>query len=253
MLKQYLNHRMSSRGNGKIHSPFVFDWYNKILNGSKNPVYTDDIERVRLALLQNHSTLSITDLGAGSRNKSSNERTVSEIAKNALKPKKQSALLYRIAMAVEAKHMVEFGTSLGITSAYLSAVPGAKLTTIEGDSAVHNLASTTMKTLKRENVNLINASFEHWLKSEIPTDVDMVFFDGNHTYEATMRYWEYFKSMQGLKVAVWDDIYWSKGMKKAWNEIAGNLEKGVAIDLFYLGIVYPNREQAKELFKFRIP
>jgi len=253
MLKQYLNHRLASKGNRHIHSPFIFDWYNQVLRTSGGPDDILEIERIRQALLQDTSEISITDLGAGSRTGQAATRTVAQIAKSALKPSRQAKLLYRIANAAGANHIVEFGTSLGITAAYLSATPNTNLTSIEGDPAIHDLAANTIVSLGRNNVHLVNSSFDDWLQNGISDDVDMVFFDGNHSYEATMRYWVYFKDLPGLKVAVWDDIYWSQGMKKAWNEITEGLNQGVAIDLFHLGIVYPNRAQAKELFTFRIP
>ena len=48
---------------------------------------------------------------------------------------------------------------------------------------------------------------------------------------------------------VFDDIYWSKGMAKAWAEIIEEVD--FSVDLFRLGIVMLGDFNIKEHFKFK--
>ena len=48
-----------------------------------------------------------------------------------------------------------------------------------------------------------------------------------------------------------DDIYWSKGMQRAWKEVIAWLEVRVSIDLFYMGILLLRRDMAKEHLKIK--
>ena len=81
---------------------------------------------------------------------------------------------------------------------------------------------------------------------------DCVFFDGNHTEEATNRYFELcLKSIKNESVFIFDDINWSDGMKNAWNNIKQHNSVRVTIDLFFMGIVFFRKELSKEDFVIR--
>jgi predicted O-methyltransferase YrrM len=83
--------------------------------------------------------------------------------------------------------------------------------------------------------------------------LDMLFIDGNHSYDATMRYFEMCKPyLHNQSLIVFDDIYWSKGMTQAWKEIKADPIVTVSIDLFFIGLVFFRKEQVKENFKLRI-
>ena len=50
---------------------------------------------------------------------------------------------------------------------------------------------------------------------------------------------------------IFDDIYWSVGMKKAWEEIKEYPEVTVTIDLFWIGLVFFRNDRVKEHFKVK--
>ena len=52
-------------------------------------------------------------------------------------------------------------------------------------------------------------------------------------------------------VFIFDDIYWSDEMMQAWNEIQANGKVTVTIDLFFMGLVFFKRGQAKQHFVIR--
>jgi predicted O-methyltransferase YrrM len=79
--------------------------------------------------------------------------------------------------------------------------------------------------------------------------IDFVFFDGNHREEATMSYFgQVLPKLHPDSILVIDDIHWSKGMHRAWEEIKKNEKVSITIDLFQFGIVLFKQDIAKENF-----
>jgi hypothetical protein len=50
---------------------------------------------------------------------------------------------------------------------------------------------------------------------------------------------------------IFDDIYWSEGMKEAWAAIKAHPDVTVTVDLFWIGLVFFRKGQVKEDFKIR--
>ena len=74
----------------------------------------------------------------------------------------------------------------------------------------------------------------------------MVFIDGNHRYEATLKYFELLKNnLSNNAIVVFDDIHWSSGMRRAWREIC--TQKGIvfSINFFKLGLIIFDPKQSK--------
>ncbi len=68
----------------------------------------------------------------------------------------------------------------------------------------------------------------------------LVFIDGNHRKEPVLKYFNQIAEISDNKtVIIIDDIYYSKEMEEAWNEIKQLHEKvSVTIDIFRMGIVF---------------
>src|SRR6266536_4840405 len=91
-------------------------------------------------------------------------RSVSSIVKSAVKSKKYSQLLYRIVKYYQPNTVVDLGTSLGITTSYLSlAKPDATIFTLECATEIAKVAKANFKTLERENIRLIEGNFDYTL------------------------------------------------------------------------------------------
>lgn len=235
----------NGKGHG-IHSPFVFDFVHRVLNDDREFYAYQPVENLRRLLLQDQRELYIEDLGAGSRKKKHNTRKVSAIAASSLKPSKYAQLLFRIVDHYAPEHILELGTSLGITSAYLAmANPQALLTTMEGSTAVANVARENFQKLGIKNLRLIEGNFDtilpKWL--EQGRQIDLAFIDGNHRYEPSLRYFkQILKYTNEYSILVFDDIYWSKEMEDAWKEIREDSSVTLSIDLFFIGIVFFRKE-----------
>jgi hypothetical protein len=78
---------------------------------------------------------------------------------------------------------------------------------------------------------------------------DMVYIDGNHTAEATWRYFSAFTAMGKNPILVFDDINWSHDMRSAWKKIRSHASQGIIIDLFHMGIYFNNLQVPKQIFR----
>ena len=193
--------------------------------------------------------------GQASVTSKTNQRSVASIAKNAAKPKKFGQLLYRMVKKYQPDTIIELGTSLGITTSYLSiAKPHTKIITMEGSPAIAAAAKENFKELKLDNISLAEGNFDHTLSSvlsDLPP-VDFCFIDGNHRQEPTVRYFQQLLPKMGNdSILIFDDIHWSKEMEQAWETIKQHDAVRCSIDLFFIGIVF-FRQGFKEKQHFEI-
>ena len=200
------------------------------------------IEGIRKQLIHDKELLEIKDLGAGSRIHSTKRRTVQQLAKTAVKPRKLGELFFRLSVYYQPRTVIELGTSLGLTTAYLAtANPNAIIVTIEGSDAIHNKAKTVFHTLGIQNIDARLGNFDSVLPQVLAETgtIDMAYVDGNHRYEPTIRYFQLLLShAHNDTILIFDDIHWSAEMEKAWKEIQQHPSVRCTVDLFYLGFVF---------------
>ena len=212
------------------------------------------METIRKQLLNRTDEIEITDLGAGSTVNKSNRRKIQDIAKNSAKGGKWGELLFRLSRYFEPETMIELGTSLGIGSLYQSlGNPKGNLTTFEG---CPNTASVAREQFRNAKVNatIIEGNFDDTLQPFLDSieKLDWAFIDGNHQKDPTIRYLEQcLEKCHNDSVLLFDDIYWSKGMAQAWENIKAHERVSVSLDLFQVGIVFLRKEQPKQEFVIR--
>lgn len=254
-ISDYLKHRFTSKSRHGTHSPFVYKLTDEVIYDFKSRIEYKSIEEQRKKLFSDDSLVTVTDLGAGSHLNKNRTKKVSQIAKNALKNPALAQLIYRLAKDNNPKSIIELGTCLGITTAYLSkACPEADVITIEGCPETAKVAYRNFSELGLENVELQVGNFDVLLPEVIANveKLDFVYIDGNHRKEATLNYFKWcLPKIHENSLLIFDDIYWSKGMKEAWEEIKNHPDVVVTVDLFWIGLVYFRKGQAKEHFKIR--
>ncbi|WP_316850238.1 O-methyltransferase [Pedobacter agri] len=254
-ITDYLKHRLTAKTRHGTHSPFVYKLADEVIYDFTDKSPYQSIEQQRKKLFSDDSTITVTDLGAGSHLNKNRNKKVSQIAKNALKSPRLAKLIYRLAQNTHPKTVIELGTCLGITSSYLAkACPDAEVITIEGCPQTAEVAKHNFQDLDLTNIELHVGNFDLILPDIIakqPT-LDFVYIDGNHRKEATLNYFKWcLPKVTENSLLIFDDIYWSQGMKEAWEEIKNHPDVTVTIDLFWIGLVYFKKGQAKEHFKLK--
>lgn len=254
-LQQYIRYKLRAKNEFSLHSPFMFDLYNAVFKKAKktNSRY-NFIEEIRKDSFKNHSIINIIDLGAGSMKSNSSSRKISTIAKTASKPKKYTRFLAELASYLKSKNILELGTSLGFSTMYIADRNNdSRITTIEGSVEIQQLALLNVNRSGLKNIISIEGDFDKVLPELLLNNTyDLIFIDGNHTYEATLRYFNWLKNTAAKNtVIVFDDIYWNKHMTNAWKKIIEDKQITVTIDMFEFGIVFFNDNLTKQDFCLR--
>jgi len=257
LIAAYIKYLLRSGNEHSIHSPFLFELYNNVIAVRKddNPAYAP-IRALRRELLRSDERIEILDLGAGSRVNKSNLRKIRTIAKNAEKPAKFGRLFYRLIQRFQPATILELGTSLGLTTLYMSkAKPDARLITFEGCPQTAGKAQQHFDRQGADNIEIVLGNIDETLPKRLAAldrPIDFAYFDANHRYEPTVRYFEQcLPHARNGSLFIFDDIYWSDEMTKAWEHIKAHPQVTVTVDLFWIGLVFFRSGQAKEDFTLR--
>jgi predicted O-methyltransferase YrrM len=252
--RYYIN---SSNGKGHgIHSPFVYEFITKVLNDRRLFSEYYSIEEIMKYLVRDRQLVEFADLGAGYRTETITRKSVSSIAKTAVSSRKFGRLLFRIARFYPAETMFELGTSLGISTSYLSlGAPSALVVTMEGSPEISTKAFQTFKFLGLNKIVQVTGNFNENISETIDRfpPAGLVFIDGNHKKKPVIAYFE--KFLQKLPVSatiIIHDIHWSKEMEEAWSYIQQHPDVKMSVDIFSAGLIFFRDEfKVKQHFTIR--
>jgi predicted O-methyltransferase YrrM len=255
-IKSYLQFLWNSKNQHGVHSPFVFNLVTKCFYDKKQyPEYLIFIS-YRKYLLENYETIEVNDFGAGSRIFKNNTRVINQIAKTAGISPRRAELLFRITNYFQPDSILEIGTSLGLATSALSlGNKNAKITSLEGCPKTNSVAKEQFTKFDFNNIHSVVTEFSLYLKTfEFKTlTFDLVYFDGNHSKQATLEYFELLlPTITDKTVWIFDDIHWSDDMEAAWQSIKNHPRVTVTIDTFQWGLVLFRQEQPKEHFVIRV-
>lgn len=236
MAISYLKHWFKAKTRHGVHSPFVYRLLDEVIYDFRAKTDYQEIERLRDELLHN-------------------DRNHNLVNKNGLKPPGLAQLIYRLVADLKPGQIIELGAFKGITTAYLAkAAPGASINSIAGNSEAFTGIKEVLQELNLHNVELHSGNVDELLPElirEIP-ELDFILIDGNHSKTAILNYFKYcLPKMSNHSMMIFEDIYRSREMRSAWEEVKSNPEVSVTIDLFWMGLVFVRRAQRKEDFKIR--
>ncbi len=227
------------KGHG-IHSPFIYHLVSKVIYDKTKYADYSFFRSIRKKMYGSDVKLRVEQVGANSRHFKLNLRTVADLAKVSSVQSKFGNLLYRLVMQYKPATIIELGTSIGLSTIYLAkGNKNSHVITVEANSSLCDFAKSSFQENKLYNISVKQGMFDDLLDelSNKITKPAFIFIDGNHTYESTLYYFNYFADRMEEGIIVLDDIHWSEGMHKAWNEIIQNDENQATVDLFSMGIV----------------
>ena len=255
MVLRFLDHLLRSSTRYGVHSPFVYEFVTQVLP-HQNSDWGRRIDGIRKSRKSSSRIFEIEDLGAGygGKHQALLQKTEAEVIRSSARKRRNGELLYRICKWHAPKMGIELGTNLGYSTAYQAAgMEKGQLISIEGASTLSGSAGELLTELGL-GADLRVGDFDHHLDQMAAAGMQFQYalMDGNHQYEATVRYFNKLTSMMepnGLIIV--DDINWSAGMRKAWHEIKSHQAVAVTIDLFFMGLCFVHRPQARQDFRFR--
>ena len=283
----YLRHCLTARHTGGhgIHSPYLFEWVRLVMRDEHSYYAWEKIEKVRERMLGDNRTVEFVDYGAGigsresenenresgvgspkmriGNRESGDRRKVSDIAKRSLAKKKYAQMLarlvnwlgdWRLAMGDGRLMVVELGTSLGVTTAYMAAMnQHNKVITYEGCPAVAEIAKENWKALGIKNIDCRVGEITADMLDRDLERVDVAFIDANHTYAGTRAYFNVLaEKVHPKSVIVVDDIHYNKEMEKAWHEICEDERVTSTMDLYQMGLVFFDKDYWKRDYRIRV-
>lgn len=255
-VSHFISHFFSAKRNGHgIHSPFAYALCEEVFYNHNGFYDFEELQAVRELLLKDPGLLDTGNFGAGSKTFRSGRRKVKHIAARGISSRLQSELLYKLINYLKYDTCLELGTSLGLNTLYMAkACSGGSVTSIEGSRALYTYAHDLAAKNKVANINFVNGDFDAVLPGVLERlkKTDLVYIDGNHAYEATLRYFGLvLPGLQPHSAVIFDDIYWSPEMTRAWEEIKAHAAVTLSIDCFYFGIVF-FRQELKEKTHLKI-
>jgi len=256
-LSAYLRYLNTSGTRHSVHSPFVYSLVDEVFRDKTDYPEFRDIEELRQKLLRKSQVIEVTDFGAGANSKSYEHRfeRVASIVRKGSVDVKFGRLLFRLVRYFKPETIIELGTSLGISTLYLAkANHEAKVITLEGCTTKSEQAASNFEALHATNIDLHIGSFDIVLPDLVKNmkKLDFAFIDGHHTFDATIDNFEkMLKVAHNDTVFVFDDIHWSRGMERAWQQITDHEHVTVSIDLFRFGIVFLKKELSRQKFVIR--
>ena len=218
--------------------------------------FIEHIEEGRRAFLKDTSALVDDTLGPPGIY---DEGTIAEACKKSKSPT-AARLLYALAYEFRPKTVIELGTNLGISSAYLAAglrdsCSGGRLLTLESSPYRLRLAQGLHRQLELDNVSYRQGLFIDTLAASLQeaSPINMAFVDSHHQYQPTL---DYFDTIWGRSaddcVFIFDDIRWSEGMKKAWSDLRRDRRVSIAVDLGTVGICITAKAAAGRSYRTRL-
>lgn len=241
----YLLYWLKKVGKHSLQSPFLFSLYENVFLPAAKKKSSDPLDDFRSTLLRNQTPIQTITLGAASRTGKKMYRTISQLVRTGSTPPRSGRLLEELIVYFRCRNIYELGTSLGMTTLYLSRPSHTSVITFEGNPDLVVQAKKHFREQGRQNILLIEGNIDETLPVVLETGTlpDFVYIDANHQYVPTINYFELLSGKNSTNlICVFDDIHWSREMTQAWQEIIRKEEVTLSIDLYSLGIVFLKKE-----------
>jgi predicted O-methyltransferase YrrM len=248
----YFSYWLNALGKHSLQAPFIYKLYTETIVGKTSRDKFQPYRQLKSDLSKSDELIENINLGANSKVQNGKIQKLGKLVRDGTSEDKKSQLLFRLAAYNDAKTIVELGTSIGINSCYLSDIPGAQVHTFEGSGLLALKAQEVFSKFNKSNIHLIEGNIDTTLPHFLTTtrSVDFAFIDANHRYAPTINYYQQLKSVaHGGSVFVFDDIFWSEEMTKAWHQIIAEPEVTLSIDLFDLGIIFFLEDMPKQHYQ----
>jgi predicted O-methyltransferase YrrM len=171
------------------------------------------------------------------------EDVAGEVAKRISINRRPAMLLYALVREFAPLRLLEMGTGVGISGAYLATAlrhaGRGRMIALEGAPDLAALAAETYAELGLDMVEEVRVGpFTETLDDAITGGVDFAYVDGHHDGRATLDYFEGLLPHAPDALLAFDDVRWSEGMRSAWRQIANDDRVSLAVDAKRVGLAF---------------
>ena len=238
-ISAYFKHRFAAKTRHGTHSPFVYKLADEVIYDFSSKKVYEEIEALRKKLLNDDKTAI----------------WIGKQAKSNLKSPRLLQLVFRLVNYHQPKQIIEIGTGVGLTTIYLAkACPYAQVLTLTGTTEVPPLTEQGLATNGLNNVTMVTGELGKTFKTIVEkTDaLDLVYVGGKNTKDFSLSIFNLcLTKANEHTILIFDQIYWNKEMQNAWQNIKNHPQVAITVDLFWFGLVYFRKGQAKEHFKLK--
>jgi len=157
-------------------------------------------------------------------------------------PRRWGVFLHLCAM--EARAIVEMGTCVGISGAYLASAPSRpRLVTLEGSAALAAIAEETLARFS-DRTTIVRGPFESGIHRALALlaaeqlKVDLAWIDGHHDEAPTLHYVRtLLPHLSHGALVVLDDILLYAGMRRAWQQVSAMRGVAAAVNTGRFGLL----------------
>lgn len=247
----YFKHQLTANNRHGTHSPFVYKLADEVIYDFSDKKVYRELEEQRKKLFNDDSYLAVDHLEDALTSKEKSTQQVKVLAKSVFKKPRLTQLIFRLAQFSTPKQVTVFDANFGISTAYLAkACPQAKVIAIENCTGSAVIANQMFEDLELNNVQLLAGNFTELLATN--KHLDFVYIDGNQSKKTILAYFNWcLPQLHDQSIFICNDIYKNEEMKAVWAELKKHPQVTVTIDLFWLGLVYFRKGQAKEHFKLK--
>lgn len=240
-LRQFLRFYSAAVTKYQLHSTFVYELAETVLENKHWYYAFRDVEVLRNKMLSSNIVLNLRDYGTGENQKA----PLRKVVRRAASSTRQGRQLFRLANWANPSTMLELGSAVGIGSMYMiSGAGAATMISLEGCPESAHVARTNLELLGfQEKVTIKTGPFDQTLQPALEQlgSIDFVFFDGNHRMAPTLEYFEKCLSFaQEKTIFVFDDTHWSAAMEAAWVQIQQHPRVTLTVDFFDLSLAFIN-------------
>jgi predicted O-methyltransferase YrrM len=158
-------------------------------------------------------------------------------------PEFWALLMFKLVRELAPDSCLELGTSLGMSASYQAAALSLNgtgtIVTLEVEPSLVSMAQQTFTVLGLENARVVPGEIRQTIGNVLEQQrrIDLAFIDADHKGERAQAFFEQIAPfVTNGGVLVFDDIYYSLGMKKAWNRIRTDKRVAAYLDLIRVGI-----------------
>ncbi|MBP9210020.1 MAG: class I SAM-dependent methyltransferase [Saprospiraceae bacterium] len=240
-LRIAMRYYAKARTRYKLHSPFLSRLVAEVFYGKTE----DEVSRRLLAYRASLNACSANCLSASQYSLGHRQAglSVARFSQRASSPTEQCERLYRLVKWLKPHFILELGTGCGMATYALSMGPNqASLITVEGNRELAKFASNQFETLGLNRVRVVNAEFDEFLADTPLHPWNLVFLDGNHQLEPTLRYARNLLEQSADNLClVLDDIHHSPQMYLAWEQLTKEQSIRCSLETPRLGFLFANQ------------
>jgi predicted O-methyltransferase YrrM len=237
-----LSYLLTARTPEQMHSPYLFDAMRYVFDAKRQYYAFREIEGIRHSLGKSPVQVSPNGLGAPSRKAFRRPRTVGDVISVSTSSAFKCQCLFRLALFLEAKTILEIGSAAGVSTAYLASTSAnAIVHAFEGNPVLADHVERVARALELQNIRVHKGAFAQAVPAVLDEikHFDLAFLDGNHRHKPTLTHFQLLKDrLSEDSVIVVDDIRWSEEMWRAWKELSADSAVTAALDIYSFGMLF---------------